>query len=341
MEWDSYSFYQLNQNEAWLDLSHALRERLLTLMVGAGISSKLGLPEWPELAKGVAETASDRLGLIRADRFNVADLDNNVSGRTLLRRMLKVRRQMGHETAFVELVKQVLYGPKWETPSIMDASPTLRALGMMIAGSQRGRINEIVNFNFDSLLEWYLLAHGFVVASYRSWPSSYIEADVRIYHPHGYLPFSPDQGHQSSRIAFDEKRVNDIVVDPANQWKHLYRYLFCTRIFLAVGLSGEDPIINLMLQEASALTEPIASKTRGKHESESTIEEAEADQPPIGFWCQRKPKAGTPEEAVWPDWKVSLNSRRIVLLEYSEHDELGVRLEQVVRDAAGAIRQGA
>lgn len=330
---DSLVFYQANQDEAWVDLSLEISRQRLCLMVGAGVSARLGLPEWPRLAVRVAEAVSDSLKLTGAERVAVNDIRSGAPTDTLLRRMLRARTMLKDDRRFDDIVSDCLYQDLSERkpnpgPTLMDASATLRALGLMVSGSMRGRINEVVSFNFDCILEWYLMQHGMVVASYRSWPSDYIDADVRIYHPHGYAPFpwSRLYGSKSEVLAFDEETVGKIAVDPANNWKHLYRYLFCTRKVFAVGLSGKDPIVNLVLQEAKAV--------RG----ESTI-----DDPPLGYWCQRIPQ-GTPDDEYskdeWDDWKMSLNSRGIVLLEYSTHEQLGELLVSMVQNAAGGLRQG-
>ncbi|MBN8458171.1 MAG: hypothetical protein J0M04_10060 [Verrucomicrobia bacterium] len=335
MSKDSIRFCQDHQDEAWLDLSSELRKQAICLMVGSGVSAGFGLPCWSVLAYRVANRVNEELNLCGTDQIPVDDLLKGVTTETLLRRMLRSRTRLNNNDLFDRIVAECLYcdmidpsDPNMSGPSVINTSATLRSLGLMVSGSKRGRISEIVSFNFDCIFEWYLMQHGFVVASYRSWPSEYIDADVRLYHPHGYAPFpwSFDYGVRSEVLAFDEDTVHRVAVDPSNNWKHLYRYLFCTRKIFAVGLSGKDPIVNLMVREASIIRD-LAGE----------------DAAPIGYWCQRLPKGAADDEYTveeWEDWKASLNSAGMVLLEYSEHTDLAAKLVDVVKNAAGDMQQG-
>ena len=52
----------------------------------------------------------------------------------------------------------------------------------------------MITFNYDDLLEIYLEFHGLVVEPIwrdEHWASN---ADIRIYHPHGFLPLDPRHG---------------------------------------------------------------------------------------------------------------------------------------------------
>jgi len=216
----------------------------------------------------------------------------------------------GDDAKYLESVHAALY-EGWMHPSIAEAPEMMRAIGVLVMGSVRGRIKTVVNFNFDSLLEWYLAFHGYVIQVIEQVPRSLFDADVHIFHPHGYLPFAPEFGRRSSMILFDASEQERRVLDQTNPWNDVFRFVLGTNIFLAIGLSGRDPMVRLMLAAADRQRPPGSSI-------------------PLGFWFVKR---GSLED----DYINNLRSKGVVLVETDTYEEMATMLFEVGRRASGPI----
>src|SRR6185369_1769279 len=117
----------------------------------------------------------------------------NDSADSLQRAADEVRRKFGSDDnrGFAELVQKCLYSGVHLDDEIVRNN-LLIALGALMTGSRRGSVSRVVSFNFDSVLEWYISLYGFVPRVVLQPPVDEGSEDVRIYHPHGFLPH-PDQ----------------------------------------------------------------------------------------------------------------------------------------------------
>jgi hypothetical protein len=124
----------------------------------------------------------------------------------------------------------------------------LSAIGSLVMSSRRGYVANVVNFNFDDLLEIFLEFHGFVTDSVfkdRHWAGNH---DVTIYHPHGFLPL--DKRHPSSddiTLGTDDY-LTVMLPDARNLWRPLLQTFLRTHTFLHIGLSGKDPNLQSLIQ---------------------------------------------------------------------------------------------
>jgi hypothetical protein len=91
--------------------------------------------------------------------------------------------------------------------------------------------------NFDSVLEWSLTVHGLIWELVLEPPMLEGAADVRVYHPHGFLPH-PDQGLEpSSFVTLGLDAVNRRLGTQGDPWFETTRRLLETSICLFVGMS--------------------------------------------------------------------------------------------------------
>ncbi len=121
-------------------------------------------------------------------------------------------------------------------------------------GSRRGRIREVWTLNFDDVLKWYLRVNGFVSQVITEVPSLLKDADVSVYHPHGYLPSDPHNGKASARIVFDDTSYANRLVGTDEPLREATRNILASKIVLAVGLSWNDDILkNLVIDTASKI----------------------------------------------------------------------------------------
>lgn len=224
-------------------LAKSLADGTLTLFLGAGVSLGAGLPDWYTLVGRLY----DEVGLSSESLENSAD--------SLQRGADEVRRRFkGSDRDFAELVQTCLYrGVELDETLLRDN--LLIALAGLMMGSRRGSVKRVVTFNFDGVLEWYISLYGFVPRVILQPPVDEGAEDIRIYHPHGFLPH-PKLGLEASDfVMFDQKSINVRLGEPHDEWISLLRHVLCTGVALFVGLSESsfrDRAIAPLLAKAGA-----------------------------------------------------------------------------------------
>jgi len=300
IDWESVDYYERHPDDVVKDIAEALKHGLLGLMVGSGISKKLELPLWHELVVACCKGAA----------YKSDDIDAMSDGTKLFKRMQAVRTDIGDDRKYLELVSRCLYA-NWTNPNVSVAPELMRAIGVLVMGSIRGRAKTIINFNFDSLLEWYLSLHGYVVQVIEDVPRGIVDADVHVFHPHGYLPFSSAFGRPSRMILFDQGEAERRATDRNAAWTDVFRFVLGSQVFLAIGLSGNDPMANLMLRAASE-------------------QRTSSDKRPLGFWFFQ-------EGSLDSDSLIDLRTKKIVPVPLGSYDLIPNALFDIGRQAAGAV----
>jgi len=221
-----WSGYLEDSEMAARDLGRSLHQGELALFLGTGIS--LGYaPGWHALARAMSREAGvDSAGINR----------KKVAGDHLAHVFTNIHRKVGN--SFESLVKKWLYC-RWTARSGNWASDTLVALGSLMSGSTRGRVDMVLTLNFDSILEMYLRLYGFVAQSITTYPEILRRADVHIFHSHGYLPYDVADGNESS-ILLDNQTYLEAIGDPGDPRRRVMEYVFAQKTVLAIGLSGDD-----------------------------------------------------------------------------------------------------
>lgn len=227
-------------------LAQHLRQGTLGLAVGAGISKYLNLPDWVQLVNQCSTGA----GLS-------PDMTYATSTQALCNRMEIIERQFtsgnlnkGKSPDYRKLVRESLY-KDINFDNVLHGE-LLMALGALLMGSKRGSIREVLNFNFDDVLESYLYLHGYDVSIVRTLPSLRTSADVTIYHPHGFLPYHNDWFDSSDFLIFSQDSYDDKMGDIKDAWTELSRVFLKSKIVLFVGLSGNDPTFGPMFKDVHA-----------------------------------------------------------------------------------------
>jgi hypothetical protein len=228
-------------------VSH-LTQGTLILFIGAGASTGLGLPNWPDLINRLR----NGVGLSTIATFQSAE--------DLQKAADQVLRKCSSEGAYRQLVKKCLYQDIDSLSSDVLQNRLLTALGAMLMGSKRGNVRRVVTLNFDSMLEWYLSLYGFVVRVVFRLPELEGSEDVRIYHPHGFLPHPSRPLWRDSdflQLSFDS--VNERVGTLGDPWFEMTRHLLRSGVCLFVGLSEQTfsdrsltPLLKTTGQELSS-----------------------------------------------------------------------------------------
>lgn len=125
----------------------------------------------------------------------------------------------------------------------------LGAVGALLMGSRRGHIRDVWTLNYDDVLEWHLRRHGFVSQVVTATPCLLRDADVTIYHPHGYIPFKATD-HTESDIIFDDRSYAKRGLGNNQPWRTAVQWALRSKVFITVGLSWNDGLLKSLLLES-------------------------------------------------------------------------------------------
>lgn len=222
-----------NEETQLIVLSQLMKERKLTLVLGAGISTPFGLPNWSQLLtnlipKGKSPDLTGLSAPLIASKIKVSYYDND-------------------DASFAKAVKESIYKNFELSPLKLSNIPLLSAISASIMNLAKQGTAHVINFNFDNLLEIYLKYHGFSVDAYDqadSWASG---NQVSIYHLHGYLPY--DSSNNSPNIVFDQTSFTEVV---SSQWNKKITQITGSHFPVFIGISGTDTHLHDLLRKIKA-----------------------------------------------------------------------------------------
>lgn len=231
-------FDSLKERDLAIDpLASYLNQGNLTLFLGAGVSYDFGLPGWLELVNGIRK------------KHGLDELPASASPGELQNAVDEVKDHLGgSEEKLIEATREQLYITLTgvEIQSLLK-NPLLMAIAALLMGSRRGRIRRVITLNYDNLLQWTLSVFGFSVQTVHKLPAVETNADVTIYHPHGFLPIPGSSEESSDFIIFGKESVNLRLGTAGEPWFEMIRHLLNSSICLFIGVSPNslsDPAIS-------------------------------------------------------------------------------------------------
>jgi hypothetical protein len=236
MDWLPLRMYT-DKKVAVQTLASLLQKGSLSLYLGAGVSVSSGqFPSWVDLVRYCVK----EVGIAK-------DIKDDEPIDSLLDAMDSVRRKVSDPEQYKELVRTFLSGR-----FILDYSHLqnylLIALGALLMPSKRGSIKDVITYNFDDLLEWYLGLHGHDIQVVTKLPYLYEERDVKIYHPHGFLP-KVSKYDISEHFVFDQFSYDITIGREGSPWFSFCKKNLFEKVALMIGLSGKDPAIRVLLSQ--------------------------------------------------------------------------------------------
>ena len=216
-------------------LSEHLYDGKLALALGAGASKFLGFPVWWELVHKIGD-----------EHYGTSSIHEDTNTSELKDAVDEIERSVNDPNKFKDLVKKVLYkNVDYLNNRTVIKNELLISLGALMMGSRRGSVNNVITYNYDDALEWYLGLHGFDVRVISDPRTMTTNSDVTIYHPNGFLPLQNNNGN-SKKLIFSEtsfvNRERKAKVDD-RLWENILDRLFIEKTFVFIGLSGRDPTI--------------------------------------------------------------------------------------------------
>ncbi len=230
-----------NTDEALRQTALKLQRGSVLLVLGAGLSMFYRLPNWRDLLSGLENAGVGHRIPEQADYEQWAQdiLDTHFGS---------------DEDKLKLAVANGLYGnpvPPLDE-KFLRSNETLRSICAMGTSSMRGKIDSIVTFNYDSLLENYYAKDGLIVRPITRESQIWEKADVNIYHPHGFLPH-PSSAHTASDAIVLTKRQYSRAKN--SNWEHILEHLFSTRFCIFVGVSGADDRLKRIMSRVNRRNE--------------------------------------------------------------------------------------
>ena len=279
-----------------LFLAERLSQGRLAIMLGAGASFGYGLPSWEKLIHNAYDLCKRP--------YPTGSTPNDASEHLLATQCL------GEEKCLAPLIQQALY-KDFKSDPVLQPTPLLTAIGALVMASGKGHVSRIVSFNYDDLLESYLEDHGFLIQAVIEAPSWNSLADVRIFHPHGFLPHGPHRS-TSDTIVLTQYSFDKITGKSDNPWRRALLEICQEHTVLFIGLSGNDQ--NLL---------SILSDVKDQHPAF----------PGDHCWGVRLTTSSDPTER--SKWELRGISNQVL----SHYDELPPRLLKIGRQAAERRRK--
>ncbi len=295
--WLSIGLYRDDRELVARCLSEHLLRGRAALFLGAGASSEMGLPLWWKLVRNCQD----------ATNATTPRVTKNTSSEKLRRAMDEVEILAGNVDNYCSLVREHLYA-KVKDDDALIGQPLLVALGAMMMKSKRGNCETVLTLNFDDVLERYLRLHGFVAQSVVKMPTRLGDSDVRIYHPHGFLPSESTPDDDSRSLVFSQFSYDKLFYEHGAWWNLVLEVLL-DKPTLFVGMSCNDPTIGPLLSHAM---EKLTN---------------EPDARPTGFWL-----LGPKDPS--PDSEDFLERRNVVPVRLPDCRDYFSFLLQVCRKAA-------
>ncbi len=209
-------------------LAGYLNTGTLSLLLGAGVSLNLGLPLWKDLVLNIADEVQSTTH-DRGRAYNTTELKGIISS-------IKDSFDGDDERYFLTVKKHLYHGVKFDFSTANK--DLLIALSAMIVGKKRGTIRNIVSYNFDSILEWYLGLLGLDINTLSKNQLLERTSDITIAHVHGYLPHSEEYGIDSDFLIFSQEEFQLRLIDDRDYWRGYLIEFLRRNIFLSVGVSA-------------------------------------------------------------------------------------------------------
>lgn len=245
---------------AIVHMRQELDNKRLGLILGAGISTDLGFPDWPDLIKRIAKHPEIKANYMDKKSNRHASNSQLIFQQYRSNQLKKVEKEdlaynrieMKINAGWKRIVRDALYQ---KVPvDIEDLKGRDETLWAYINVIRRTRIT--VNYNFDDSLERMLAASRTVeeikkTRGYKTIWSSTIQLtpDSRvIYHPNGYLPRQLNE-NSSEQIVFLEDSFADQLIDSmSGHHAFLMNHLSQTTCLL-MGLSLNDSTLKHLLRQ--------------------------------------------------------------------------------------------
>lgn len=227
-----------NRGEQLRVLKKVLSSHRLTFICGAGVSVASGVPKWDNLLAGMLDHifAGGEKKVTAEELLQTMKQSSNLITGKYLKLLLA--------DDFEKSVKQQLYAGLKQ--GYLE-TPMLKAIAALARPKDFGiRLESIITFNFDDLIEKRLSRDGIAHRSVWTEGQAHNPKELPVYHVHGFLP-NTDGDPISPHLVFSEESYHSQFIDPYS-WSNLCLLnALSSNVCLFVGLSLSDPNLRRLL----------------------------------------------------------------------------------------------
>lgn len=267
------------KSDNWKTKSDELRQQLkikyknsekMSLLLGAGVSCSANLPSWDELISSLFTTYLVNSTLENTElkemkigeyRDSINYISRSISGKYMKSALLSARYlQKGFSTQENDTSNFLIELQKCLYKKQIKKSPLITAIGKLCIPTRVGaKINSIVTYNFDNLIEMHLDRLDLKYKSIFLDNVKYQNEELPIYHVHGFIPqninLSKSKEHyQDMDLIFSESGYHRMYSNPYH-WSNLIQLsTLKEHTCIMIGLSLDDPNLRRLLEIAQTGT---------------------------------------------------------------------------------------
>lgn len=242
-------------------LTEIYRKDGIILVLGAGVSTNMNIPNWEQLLSSLyTALITQKLGEIVNEKklypslsdgqvHPLAEAARKIGGDSPLLSARYLRQGFRDTQSF----QQVIYAALYEHAGNGKKSPPplLEELAKLCMPRRTGpRVRSVLTYNFDDLLESVLEAQGIYHRSLYAAGQQALEDELPIFHPHGFLPkeLTKYDRLEESELTFSEEAYHRVFKDPYHWANTVQLQAFQQNSCLLVGLSLTDPNLRRLLE---------------------------------------------------------------------------------------------
>ncbi|MDR3500693.1 MAG: SIR2 family protein [Parvibaculum sp.] len=254
----------------------AVRRRTLTIVLGAGVSTALKLPQWNELIEDLYTEIYKEIDPTLSISDIIKMREKGYANTTMVRHLETL---LGYSFGVRSMARDILYRSFWEKGSAQLIEPLC---DIFLRTGAVAPVSHVITYNFDNAVERHLkrLKRKDIVSIYSNATYPLQSGGLRIYHPHGFLPYKDDDLEDAAckeSVVFSERDYNLHFMDPGHWANILQLHHFMNRTCLFVGVSLTDPNVRRLLDHAREKTGPVVrhvsiQKTKGSRLADMFVE---------------------------------------------------------------------
>lgn len=218
------------------ELQILCKSKKIVLVLGAGVSTSCGLPNWIGLINNVFKIWLKRLP--EPEKYESLSndfLSELTSSNPII--MTRFVRQLLEKAPLEKEFKEIVHEGLYNNSSTLFSSSLIQEI---VSWCQSGKIECVINYNFDDILEQHLEKQNILHIPVFRKPVKIDNAALAIYHVHGFLPQNADK-EKSDAIVFSEE-------DYHQQYQEFYSWnsqiqvdKYRNHTCLFIGSSLNDP----------------------------------------------------------------------------------------------------
>jgi hypothetical protein len=262
--------WRAKRDQVVSEVSESYQSGRFSLLLGAGVSSSAGLPDWDTLLNSlfVSMLTDEDLSDKSSDNEQVASIVKRLRqidgpSALMLARYIRKGLSAGSEKEQIEFIQAVtnqLYSLRNKKFSL--SSSLIKEIASLCTPTRTGaKVRSVITYNFDDLVERELEARDLAIRSIFEEVDLAAPEELPIYHVHGFLPENRNNYSNLDRstLVFSEEGYHHIYGE-AYHWSNLIQLASLKETTcLMVGLSLTDPNLRRLLEIAAK------SSDRPKH----------------------------------------------------------------------------